>query len=604
MSQEQAGAFSRQCLEALKSLAKALGQMALYKIGHPSVAATLGLAEQQLGEAIGQAQGEVVFSIDQDKWLANGRIIGVLGQTPTVIQAFFIRYKVGSLSFKAGLTSAELAAFCELAGLRGDSPQAADPKGFLAERGVSHVGFSEAVYAKVGASAASPEAQACEALLKRITEVNTIEVAIEALVGQSVPDAATRAQVYEKVMELLAGDIQRRVDEVTKTLQQEKNLLQNEQTRTQSVLSNMADGVVVVDEQGKILMMNPAAEQVYGATLAEVAGKPLAEKAKEEHLVTLAAEINAPNDRPIKAEVAVAGGPEDTRRTLKSSGVVVQNEAGKVVGMVSSLSDAAKHKSLQKMQRDFVAHVTHELRAPLSSIRAALEILQGQFLGKVKDEEERMLNTALKNSDRLAELINSILDFSKIESGQMTVHAKQTSPERIAREAVESLSPWAAKKRVGLSLFAAPGLAPVSADSSRTVQVLVNLLSNAIKFTPVGGQITVKVGPSAAEGERFVEFSVKDTGCGIPKADQKRVFEKFVQIAAGEMHVGGTGLGLSIAKALVHLQGGKMWLDSEEGKGSTFSFTLPVYVAPREPAAEAPPPPSPRPWWKKLLGLQ
>ena len=404
-------------------------------------------------------------------------------------------------------------------------------------------------------------------------------------------------------MQLLQEDIERRIEQVTRPLRQEKTVLQNEQLRTQAVLQNMAEGVVIVDDQGKILMMNPAAEHIYGTTLAQAAGKHLTEKAGEEHVVSLAEELKTPpSDREGDKSVHVKA-VEDTRRTLQASGAIVQNEAGRVVGMVSTLSDVAKHKALERMQRDFVAHVTHELRAPLSSIRAALEILQGEISGKMKDEENRMLATALKNSDRLADLISSILDFSKIESGQMAVFPKKADAERIAREGIESLSPWAAKKGISLTLLAEPQLPPAEADPQRTVQILVNLLSNAIKFTPAGGRVTVRV-ELAAQGERAIQVSVADTGCGIPKSEHKRIFEKFAQISAGEVHVGGTGLGLSIAKALAHMQGGKLWVESEEGKGSTFCFTLPVYVSRMDTPLPVHAPPKALAWWKRLLGIK
>jgi len=210
--------------------------------------------------------------------------------------------------------------------------------------------------------------------------------------------------------------------------------------------------------------------------------------------------------------------------------------------------------------------------------------------------------TALKNSDRLADLIRDILDFSKIESGQMTVYPGPADAGNIAGEAVESLQPWAQKKTIELTLTVSPGIPRVESDEKRTVQVLVNLLSNAIKFTPKGGRIQVRVQPHRIAGENFALFSVKDSGPGIPKKDHEKVFEKFVQVAAGERLVGGTGLGLAIAKALVHLQRGQMWLESEEGKGSTFLFTLPHHVAQHD--EEAPLPPPPLPWWKRLLGLR
>lgn len=616
MADVQTTQFDRECLEALKSIGKTLGQMTLYKVGHPAVAATLQIAETQLAAAMGQTQqGELSFSLDQEKLIANGRIVGAIGQVPNAVALLFNRFKLSSLTFKSGLANAELVAFCELAASRQDSPAAADPPAYLAERGVTHIILNEAVYSKQGETPppAAPPADASieeaaaevERAIEAAMEQQSVERTIMALIEKAVPDPALRKKIFEKVMEMLKKDIEKRVEEAVKPVRAEKNIIANEQVRTQTVLQSTVEGVVIVDDKGKILMMNPAAEQIYGTTLAQAAGKHLTEHAKEEHVVTLAAELaTPPPEGPVNKDVRVAGNA-DTRRTVQKAGAIVQNEAGKVVGMVSTLTDVAKHKELQRMQRDFIAHVTHELRSPLSSIRAALEILQGEVSARIGEKENRMLTTAISNSDRLAGLINQILDFSKIESGQMTVFPKKADAEGIGREAIDSLAPWAQKKGLTLSLLSDPQIPPVKADAPRTVQVLINLLSNAIKFTPAGGRITVKIVPSAQDADRVVLFLVTDTGPGIPKSEQKRVFEKFAQIAAGETHVGGTGLGLSIAKAFVHLQGGKMWLESEEGQGATFYFTVPLYVGAKDEAAATPEPAAqPLPWWKRLLGLK
>lgn len=630
--------LEKQTLEALKAIGKALGQMALYKVGHPAVIATIATAHENLAAALAlSSSGELAVGIDQDKLILNARVVGSLSQLPASLANLFKRFKLTSLSFKTGLSADELVAFCELAAMRPDSPAAADPKGWLAGRSAFNIVFNEAVYLKAGDKAAGPGAgggegqgagdgqagegagpgagagdggaAAAQAAIQGISDAiagGSLERTMMALVEKAVPDPVLRKKVIEQVMKLLEQDIAKRVEEVTVPLKREKKTLENEAKRTDSVLSNMVEGVVVVDDQGKILMMNPAAEQIYGQTLAQSAGKPIGDKPSEQFIVTMANELTTPADRDIAGDVKLQGAA-DTQRTLRASSAVVKTEEGKVVGMVSALPDATKHKELQRMQRDFVAHVTHELRAPLSSIRAALEILQGQFASKIEEDETRMLNTALKNSDRLAEMINSILDFSKIESGQMEVFTKPTEAAKIASDAVDSLQPWAQKKRISLTLSAPEGLPLVAADAPRTVQVIVNLLSNSIKFTPAGGKITVSVAKRAEGNQGFVQYSVKDTGPGIPKSEQAKVFEKFVQIAAGETHVGGTGLGLSIAKALVHLQKGKMWIESEPGQGADFLFTLPVHVAESVEASYVrtkAPPPKPAPWWKKLLGLK
>jgi len=635
---DTAASLEKQTFEALKAIGKALGQMALYKVGHPAVIATIAAAQENLAAALTRsANGELAVGIDHDKLILNGRVVGNVSSLPVSLSNLFKRFKLTSLSFKTGLTTEEIGAFCELAAMRADSPAAADPKGWLAGRSVYSIVFNEAVYMKAGDQAAGPGvgagsgdgveggeaaggagagagagdggAAAAQAAIQGITDTiatGSLERTMMALVEKAVPDPVLRKKVIEQVMKLLEQDIAKRVEEVTVPLKREKTTLQNEAKRTDSVLSNMVEGVVVVDGQGKILMMNPAAEQIYGQTLAQTAGRDISEKPSEQFIVTMAAELTAPADRDIGTAVTLQG-DADTQRTLRASSAIVKTEEGKVVGMVSALPDQTKHKELQRMQRDFVAHVTHELRAPLSSIRAALEILQGQFAGKIEEDETRMLNTALKNSDRLADMINSILDFSKIESGQMSVYTKPAEAAKIAKDAVDSLVPWAQKKRIDLTLSAPEGLPLVESDASRTVQVIVNLLSISIKFTPAGGKIVVKLAKRAEGNQGFVEFAVTDTGPGIPKAEQAKVFEKFVQIAAGEMHVGGTGLGLSIAKALVHLQKGKMWIESEAGQGATFLFTLPVHQAESVEAVAVRtkvPTAAPVSWWKKLLGLK
>jgi PAS domain S-box-containing protein len=642
--------LERQTLEALKAIGKALGQMALYKVGHPAVIATIATAQENLSAALAlSSNGELAVGIDQDKLILNSRVVGNLSQLPASLANLFKRFKLTSLSFKTGLSAEELIAFCELAAMRADSPAAADPKGYLAGRSVFNIIFNEAVYLKAGEKGAGPgagaglgggagdgsgegpgqggggpdpdggpgmnrgrrarDAEAANVEMQGISDAiagGSLERTMMELVAKAVPDPVLRKKVIEQVMKLLETDIAKRVEEVTVPLKREKKTLQNEAKRTDSVLSNMVEGVVVVDDQGKILMMNPAAEQIYGQTLAQSAGKSINDKPSEQFIVTMASDLTSPADRDIGTEVKLQGAA-DTQRTLRASSAVVKTEEGKVVGMVSALPDQTKHKELQRMQRDFVAHVTHELRAPLSSIRAALEILQGQFANKIEEDETRMLNTALKNSDRLADMINSILDFSKIESGQMEVYTKPSDAAKIAGDAVDSLQPWAQKKRIELTLSAPEGLPVVEADAARTVQVIINLLSNSIKFTPAGGKITVKLAKRAEGNQGFVEYAVTDTGPGIAKEEQGKIFEKFVQIAAGETHIGGTGLGLSIAKALVHLQKGKMWIESELGQGATFLFTLPVHVAASAEASVVrtkAPVQRTVPWWKKLLGLK
>jgi len=649
MAQEQSKTpLDALCLEVLKGLGKTLSQMALYNASHPAVRTMLGEAVRMLDEILAQCGGELVYSIDADKLIANGRIIGTVGQVPGSIALIFSRFRLNSITFRSGVTQEELSALCQLVTQRSGAGKAAAPSQALAEAGVGHIRLNEAIYTKVetetggpaaslasagrpggagggeGAAVASkgPPAGAgvpgapqgpvplgpasagpAPAELITIVQQQPLEKAIAALVSCAVHDPTDQVAVMQSVLQRIQEELQARVAEATRQLTEQKNEFQNVAGRAQAVLGGVADGVVVVDEQGKVLMMNPEAEELFDSRLAEMAGKGLPDFVGEEHLLTMAKEILTPKDRQVAKDIEVVA-DADVKKTLRASTVVVQNEAGQPVGMVAALPDLAKHKELQKVERAFVAHVTHELRAPLSSIRAALEILSEELAGRLEGENQRVMGSALTNTDRLEGLINSILDFSKIEAGQMEVFPKTSNAERIAREAVESLRPWAQKRSVRIELNADGQLPLVEADVERSVQVMVNLLSNAVKFSPKGGAISVRVTPGEGEHKQSVLYSVKDSGPGIPKDKQESIFEKFVQIASGERHVGGTGLGLSIAKALVHLQKGQLWVESEEGQGACFVFTLPEAVAPREEAAVKVALAPPRPWWKKLFGLK
>ena len=602
----------RRCFEALKSLGRTIGQMNLYHPAHPAVQAMLSEDAGALAQLLAQVpSGELVYCVDAGSVIEDGRIIGALENLPSSVGNTFSRLKLSSLALARGVTQEELSVFCQLASMQAEALKGVDAAGYLRERGVEHIRLNETLYAKVESApeaepvalpaAVAPEPESLEPVAEAIEKLEgePLEAAIEALARRAGANAAQCTRIRDAVMRRVRAELEQKVGEATRELKRHATVLTNEQARTQAVLSNMAEGVVVVDDAGRVLMMNPAAEELYGARLSELAGKPLSEHSREEHLLAMSREAVVPDDKPLAGDIAIVA-QDDARRTLRASAAIVQTEGGKTLGMVSALSDAAKFRELQNMQREFVAHVTHELRSPLTAIRAALEILEGAVSGKIGADEKRIMTNALRNTDRLEDLVNSILDFSKIEAGQMTVHPQRCDPESLAREAIDSMSPWATKKDLHLVLGASSGLPPVSADPKRTVQVLINLLSNAIKFTPAKGRIRLNVAPGA-DPAKFVQFNVSDTGPGIAKEDQQKIFRKFVQIAAGERHVGGTGLGLAIAKAFVQLQRGQMWIESEPGHGANFLFTVPVYVPPPEERALTP---KPVLWWKRLLGYR
>lgn len=407
---------------------------------------------------------------------------------------------------------------------------------------------------------------------------------LKSLVEDAVTDPEERVRIYTEAVTAIKGALEHRVAERTKHLQQEAKRVLDERIRTEEVLSTLAEGKVVVDRDGRVLMMDPAAERITGRKLVDIAGKPILESVDTvAGMVSLARSIGEAPTTEDARKLDVVGVDEVTT-AFRSSMALLQNDEGRVIGTYGVLPAAAKYREAAKLQEDFISQVTHELKAPLASMRSALELVEQLASSKLGTQEKRFLEISRDNSIKLGRMIDEMLDFSKIQAGKFVLHPEPMPVAAAVREAADGLRPWALSRKLDLQV-ALDGLDDLTAmgDRARVVQVLTNLLSNAIKSTPEGGSIRVS---AAAGGEAHpgqVVFSVKDTGCGIAPEDQERIFQKFVQVTPKGQRREGVGLGLSIVRELVARQQGILWLESEPGRGTTFSFTLPL--ASEEPAA-------------------
>ena len=622
----------------LKVFTRALVQINLYKPDHPQVKLALTEGEALLGK-ISDSLGGGDFSItlDNDKLLINSTPLLAADKLPNSLKNLFTKSRIQTITFSKGATGEDLLALCQVQTFKGEA------KVFLKERGIERINLSEAIYAKVdaqqagpgagpgagagtgadagpgagpgtgaapgagpGAGTGTPAGQQAAAPSANVSETLS-DQGFEAAIGTVIARSTTDPAEQRRIMEILAAKLRKEIeDSVNKALEGirgEKKKVENDMVRAETVMTNMADGVVVVDKNGNILMMNPQAEAISGRPLAELSGKKIMDLSQlESQVVSLAREIRSDSKTDISKELE-KGGPAGLAETVKKATAIIQNEEGKIVGTVSIPTDAAKLKQVEQMQQEFIANMTHELRSPLTSIKAALELMSRDV--PKQDAGRGILNTAIRNTERLNSIITDILDFSKLQSGKLIFHKEGAEAAEIAKEAVDSMKAWATSKGINLSVNCEPGVQNIYADKRRTIQVLINLISNSIKFTPQGGNITVSAdaGKEALSGYSF--FSVTDNGCGIKKEDQAKVFEKFVQVAAGEK-VGGTGLGLSITKAMVILQGGRISLDSEPGRGTTFRVGMPIYRGQaEEPVFEQAPElkEEEKSWWRKLMGM-
>lgn len=223
------------------------------------------------------------------------------------------------------------------------------------------------------------------------------------------------------------------------------------------------------------------------------------------------------------------------------------------------------------------AYLTHELRAPVTSIRLGLEILAEQVEGRLEADEKQMLSLAIRNTQRLESLVDDIMDYSKIAAGKMSLSRQACDARALVEEAIEALKAAALSKGIKLSKDVDPLLPRCSAESRRVVQVLINLLSNAVKYTPARGGVSVSVCEGRYEHAGTLLFRVKDSGCGIAQDELETIFGIFEQAShTGTRKTAGTGLGLTLARAMVELHGGRIWAESWKGCGATFCFTIPV----------------------------
>lgn len=349
-----------------------------------------------------------------------------------------------------------------------------------------------------------------------------------------------------------------------------KTLMDKKQT--EAVMHSITEGLVVVDSQGKVIMMNPAAEKLLGAPKKDKIGKSLLEGLKEEQLVSL---VKTSSGKGEGKEIELISKEEETKRVLRASSAVVEDENGQTVGMVSVLSDITKQKELDRLKSNFVANVSHELRTPLVSIDKSLALLLSGDQGAVSPTQKQLLSIAQRNLKRLSNLINDLLDLSKLEAGRMEIKRESVSIKDVIFETVEGLSTWARSKSIQMSVDVADNLPNVNIDPNRIAQVLNNLIGNAIKFTPANGKITVFA--ELADNPRCIKISVQDTGIGIPKEDLDKVFDRFYQSGERSLtDISGTGIGLAISKEIVELHGGRIWAESEPEKGARFIFTLPL----------------------------
>jgi two-component system, OmpR family, phosphate regulon sensor histidine kinase PhoR len=361
------------------------------------------------------------------------------------------------------------------------------------------------------------------------------------------------------------SDVARVMNDMSSRIESQMEKLEREKGRLDAILRGMGEGLMVTDAAGAITLVNPAFCELFGVS-ATVVGRPLIEIARFPDLNACYREASGARTE-YRREIVTSGSRE---RVLLTHWVPLMDQQ-KHLGVVAVFHDISDLKRLEKIRKDFVANVSHELKTPVTVIKGYAEAL---LEGLVTSDPQRAINfiEIIRNhSDRQAELIGNLLTLSELESETFSLELHPFDLAGAARRAVTFLGDKSVERGVTIVMTGFVGLPPVLMDPSRIEQVFVNLLDNAIRYTPGGGKVELS---ALAEAERVV-VTVRDYGQGIPPQSLSRIFERFYRVDEGRSREeGGNGLGLAIVKHLVQLHGGTVSVESTPGHGSAFSFTL------------------------------
>lgn len=360
------------------------------------------------------------------------------------------------------------------------------------------------------------------------------------------------------------GQLTHAFNEMAEQLQEQIKALSTEQSRLGAILEHMADGVLIADADGFVRMLNPAAARILDVTPETALGSTFSALARHHRLIELWLRCQRTQEEQ-----------QDAVETDHGKGTFLQviitpQQTPAAPGYLVILQDLTQIRRLETIRRDFISNISHELRTPLASLSALVETLQD---GALDDPvmAQRFLNHMERELAAMTQIVEELLELSRIESHRAPFFMQLTPVASLIAEPVERMLPQAERAGLTVTVDAPDDLPPVFADAERIQRVLTNLLHNAIKFTPGGGTVRVT---ARSEGQRVL-ISVSDTGVGIAREDLSRIFERFYK-ADRARSGGGTGLGLAIAKHIIQGHRGQIWVESVEGQGSTFTFSLPT----------------------------
>jgi len=355
--------------------------------------------------------------------------------------------------------------------------------------------------------------------------------------------------------------------------------LKSEKLRIETIIEQMQDAIIGLNEKQEILFLNKVAGQLLNLSSSNLIGKSATELAQKNDLLKRLLTENI-GDEPVK----IYANDKESYFVLESREIVTPNfdepneqtliTVGKSAGKVYILKNVTKFKELDEAKTNFIATVSHELKTPLSSIKMSLKLLNDERVGLMNEEQNQLVNHIKEDSERLLKITSELLDLAQVETGNLQLNLVKTNPIEIVNFALDAVRFQAQQKDINLELNCSNILPFVNADVQKTAWVLVNFLSNALRYSSSKSKILIEV----FEKNNFINFSVQDFGKGIEEQYQKRLFDRYYQVPTDGQNKSGSGLGLAISKDFIEAEQGQIWVESAIGEGSRFSFNLPTLI--------------------------
>ena len=370
---------------------------------------------------------------------------------------------------------------------------------------------------------------------------------------------------------LLAGEFQRMLQRLSEFEQSTLGSLMEARNQTDTIVRSINEPLLVMDDEGTVLLLNQAMAQLVGAEQTDDVRSPLRELLPQGELVEYLAQV-VQDPSAVQPEKIVAPREKDNEHFYQVAITPILDADGVTTGFIVLLHNVTELKLLERARGDFIATISHEFKTPLTSIFMGADMMRSELAGPMNRDQREIVETICEDSQQLENLVGELLELSRIESAKTIYKFEPCSVESAVRVSVRQFESIAAHSDIALTVDVPPDLPQVWADFSKITWVLNNLLSNAMKYTNEGGSVTV----SAQLRKQDILVSVADTGIGVPPEFADQIFEKFVQVKGYDLEVRGTGVGLAAAKEIITAHHGRIWCVTGREEGSEFCFTLPL----------------------------